>query len=236
VFEAVRGRVTVERTNERLRRWSGRLLAQADVRLEVVGRERIDWRETFVVMSNHRSLYDIPVLFQAVPGTLRMVAKAELFRVPIWGPAMRAAGFIEIHRKDRERAVASLRASGSVLDEGVNVWIAPEGTRSRSGDLGRFKLGGFMLAIETGHRILPVSLSGTEGILPADGALVRRGARVCAEFGEPVDPSSFGANGRDRLVEAVRASIEEMRLRASAPRDARAAVVTSAAATSAGSG
>lgn len=204
VFEAFLGRVKRPICDDRLARWSRRLLEQADVRLDVRGFERIPTDETFVVMSNHRSLYDIPVLFQAFPRTLRMVTKAELFRVPVWGQAMRAAGFIEVDRKNRRRAIESLRAARATLDSGVNVWIAPEGTRSRTGELGRFKMGGFMLALETGRRIVPVVLRGTENILPADGALVQRGAHVTVDFGEPIDTAGFGSERRDELVEHVR--------------------------------
>lgn len=204
VIEAFQGRVKRPICDDRLARWSRRLLEQAEVRLDVHGYERLPQDETFILMSNHRSLYDIPVLFQAFPRTLRMVAKTELFRVPIWGQAMRAAGFIEVDRKNRVRAIESLRAARATLDSGVNVWIAPEGTRSRTGALARFKTGGFMLAIETGTRILPVAVRGTEHILPADGALVRRGASVRVDFGEPVDANAFGLAKRGELIESVR--------------------------------
>jgi len=121
------------------------------------------------------------------------VTKTELFRVPIWGPAMREAG------SSRSTArTASARASARVakvrLASGINVWIAPEGTRSRSGALGPFKSGGFRLAQASGVRILPVAIRGTEKILKADGVLVNRGASVELEFGTPVDPAPF-ANG-----------------------------------------
>lgn len=210
VVEALTGRVARPTCDERLDRWSRRLLEQADVRLRVRGYDRIPTGETFVVMSNHRSLYDIPVLFQAFPRTLRMVTKSELFRVPVWGQAMRAAGFIEVDRKNRVRAIESLRAARATLDSGVNVWIAPEGTRSRTGALGRFKMGGFMLALETGRRIVPVALRGTENILPADGALVRRGAEVTVDFGAPIDAAAFGTEKRDELIEHVRQAMASM--------------------------
>lgn len=210
VVDAFRRRVDRDICDDRLARWSKKLLEQADVRLEVSGYERLPEGETFVIMSNHRSLYDIPVLFQAFPRTLRMVTKAELFRVPVWGQAMRAAGFIEVDRKNRRRAIESLRAAKATLDSGVNVWIAPEGTRSRTGELGRFKMGGFMLALETNRRIIPVALRGTEDILPADGALIRRGARVRVEFGEPIDAKTFGLERRDKLAVHVRETIDSL--------------------------
>src|ERR1044071_8870656 len=93
VVDAVRGRITVELCDARLHSWAKRLLDLAEVKRTVVHPERAQTKEVFVVMSNHRSLYDIPLLFESFPRTLRMVTKAELFRVPIWGRAMREAGF-----------------------------------------------------------------------------------------------------------------------------------------------
>jgi 1-acyl-sn-glycerol-3-phosphate acyltransferase len=210
VVDALRGRITVELCDNRLKNWAKRLLDKADVTRTVVHPERAGTSEVFVVMSNHRSLYDIPLLFESFPRTLRMVTKKELFRVPVWGGAMRAAGFIELDRNNRTRAKQGIDVARARLQQGINVWIAPEGTRSRSGALGPFKGGGFRLALDTGLRILPVAIRGTERILPADGALVNRGASVELEFGEPVDPASFGEGGRKELMIAVRASIEAM--------------------------
>ncbi len=210
VADALRGRVTLEACDERLARWSRRLLEQADVRLSTFGLEALGAEragETFVVMSNHRSVYDIPVLFQAFPRTLRMVTKTELFKIPLWGPAMRAAGFIEIDRKDRARAIASLAVARARLESGVNVWIAPEGTRSRDGALREFKKGGFLLALETGLRILPVGLRGTEDVLRSGSFDVRKGARVEVRFGAPIDPRDYGMERRDELTAATRAAI-----------------------------
>src|SRR5262249_54559282 len=124
--------------------------------------------------------------------------------------AMRAAGFIEVDRKNRQRAIASLKAARATLDGGVDVWIAPEGTRSRTGALGPFKQGGFVLAIETARRILPVAIRGPEHPLPADGARVAAGARVEVELGEPIDATEFGEARRPDLVAHVRSTLETM--------------------------
>jgi 1-acyl-sn-glycerol-3-phosphate acyltransferase len=210
VVDAVRGRITVELCDNRLRGWAKKLLDHAEVERVVVHPERAATSEIFVVMSNHRSLYDIPLIFESFPRTLRMVAKAELFRVPIWGRAMREAGFIELDRNNRVRAKQGIEVARARLEQGINVWIAPEGTRTRSGELGPFKGGGFRLALNTGLRILPVGIRGTEKILPADGALVHRGASVELEFGEPVDPKGFGEGGRAELMKEVRRAIEAM--------------------------
>ena len=208
VVDALFGRVTAARCDERLAWWAHELLRAAKVDLAVRGKEHAgEGRESFVVMSNHQSLYDIPVVFCALPGRIRMVAKTELFNVPIWGAAMAAAGFIRVDRSDRDQAVRSLRESCSMIKDGTHVWIAPEGTRSPTGALGLFKSGGFRMALEAGVRILPVALEGTRDILPARGAIVHAGKRVVATFLPPIDPSGYGIERRKELMADVRAAI-----------------------------
>ncbi len=210
LIDAIRGRVTIERCDVRLRGWAKRLLDHAEVSRIVHNAERAGTDEVFILMSNHRSLYDVPLLIESFPRTLRMVTKRELFRVPIWGHAMREAGFIEIDRANRTRAKEAIDVAKTRLGQGINVWIAPEGTRSRSGHLGAFKSGGFRLALGTGFRVLPVAIRGTEKILPADGVRVTRGATVELEFGHPIDPAAFGSAGRPAFTDCVRDAIQAM--------------------------
>lgn len=204
VLDSIRGKVSLDECDERLFWWSRELIRRADVDLSVIGGELIPEGEALVVMSNHRSYYDIPSVFCAVPGRLRMVAKKELFRVPLFGVAMQAAGFIKIDRDKREKAIASLRESSRLLSQGTRVWIAPEGTRSKTGALGPFKSGGFHLAVDAGVRILPLVLRGTENVMPPDGLTVRRGAKVSVTVLPPIDAPSYGPKGKRQLMADVR--------------------------------
>jgi len=217
LFDALLGRLTPEICDARLDWWSKRLLDQARVVLQPRGveyarggtsSELSGVAKGFVVMSNHQSLYDIPALYQSLPLRLRMVAKAELFRIPIWAQAMRAAGFIELDRSARERAIESLERAKAELARGTSIWIAPEGTRSRDGSLGAFKLGGFHLATGADAQILPVTVAGTRLILPAKGARVVPGAIVKVTVHPPIDPAQYGNEVSDSLVQAVRSSID----------------------------
>ncbi len=158
-------------------------------------------------MSNHQSLYDIPVLFQTLDLRVRMVAKTELFKVPIWAQAMRASGFVEVDRKNRHRAMESLDNARTALASGTSIWIAPEGTRSDTGELLPFKKGGFHLALGTGARILPVSIDGTREALVARGFRVRNGANVRVTVHPPVNPKEFGRERRAELIAFVRDTI-----------------------------
>jgi 1-acyl-sn-glycerol-3-phosphate acyltransferase len=187
VVEALAGRGDRATQDRRLHAFGARFIELARVQLDVVGAARVPLDRAYVYMSNHQSHTDIPVLYATVPSsTLRMVAKAELFRIPGLGRAMRASDFIEVDRKDHARAVASLKRAASLIDDGVSVWIAPEGTRSATGELGPFKKGGFHLAQDTGTPIVPVAIQGTRALLPPGGSRIRSGQRVRVEYGAPI--------------------------------------------------
>lgn len=209
VAESLLGGVSPERCDERLDWWAHELLRLAGATIEVRGREHVPEGEAFLVMSNHRSFYDIPAIFCAVPGRLRMVAKKELFRVPVFGRAMTASGFVKIDRQARHSAIESLERSRKLLEGGVRVWIAPEGTRSYDGRLGPFKSGGFYLALDAGVRILPVAIEGTEKVIDRTSLVVHRGAHVEATILPPVDAPSYGHERRKELIEVVRTRIAE---------------------------
>jgi 1-acyl-sn-glycerol-3-phosphate acyltransferase len=203
----VTGTLTPEICDARLESWSGRLLAQAKVDLHVSGQEHAPPGETFVIMSNHQSHYDIPVLFQALHRRVRMVAKHQLFKIPGWGRAMRLAGFVEVDRGDREKAIQSLENAKVALREGTSIWIAPEGTRGPGDRMLPFKQGGFHLALSIGARILPISIDGTAQILTAHGRTVHDGISVHVTIGEPISTQAYGPERRDALVANVRSAI-----------------------------
>lgn len=213
VVDAFKNRVTMQECDERLASWAAEIAKNAAYELEVVGRENLGTEgESFLVMSNHQSLYDVPVLFHVLGANLRMITKAELFKVPVFGPAMKHAGFISIDRSNRERALQSLEVAKQKIAGGLNVWIAPEGTRSRTGRLLDFKKGGFTLAIEAGLRVLPVTLKGTRDILPAKGTRSRANAHVRVTIHRPIDAKEYAARGlkigREALMNDVRAALE----------------------------
>ncbi len=203
--------VTREVCDRRLAGWSRAVVANARIEVEVHGRENLVDGETYLVMSNHQSHYDIPVLFYVIGPNLRMIAKKELFGFPVFGDALRAAGFVEIDRSDRNAAIRNLDHAQRLLKSGTHVWIAPEGTRSPTGKLGPFKKGAFYLALEAGLPILPVTLTGTRDVLPAQGLFSKAGAHVKVRLHPKIDPLPFAARGkagREELIDAVRAVLE----------------------------
>jgi 1-acyl-sn-glycerol-3-phosphate acyltransferase len=211
VVEALQGKVTKDVCDRRLASWSRHVVQNAGMRLEVAGREHLLPGETYLVMSNHQSHYDVPVLFDVIGPNLRMIAKEELFRLPVFGGALAAGGFISIDRGDRDAAIESLQRARDLLASGTHVWIAPEGTRSRTGNLLPFKKGAFYLAFEARLPILPVTVQGTRDALPADGMRSSKGAHVRVTFHPKIDPGPYadrGKDGRDALMEAVRQALE----------------------------
>ena len=211
MLEAFAGRVNRDVCDERLAGWARAVVSNARIDVDVKGRENLVSGETYLVMSNHQSHYDIPVLFYVIGPNLRMIAKKELFNFPIFGNALRAAGFVEIDRGDRNKAIRNLDQARALLSSGTHVWIAPEGTRSATGQLGPFKKGAFYLAMGAELPILPVTLSGTREVLPAHGLLSNEGAHVKVTIHPKIDPRSFaarGKKGREELVQLVRSVLE----------------------------
>ena len=207
VVEALFGRVRREVCDRRLKRWAARAIAIAQIDLEVRGDGAIPPHETFVVMSNHQSLYDTFVMQHSYPGTLRMVAKEEVFRLPLIGRAMVASEFIGVSRGKTSSARKVLKVAKKRLASGVSVWIAPEGTRSVDGSLGDFKKGGFLMAKTAGCRILPVTIDGTLAILPPSRLRPLPGCKVRVTYHPPVDPRAFNAHDREGLRGAVKDAI-----------------------------
>ena len=210
--DARRGTLTHHAVDDRIRDLGQAFVRWSRIDLVVEGLEHLEPGRPYLFMSNHESQADIPLLFATVPGTLRMVAKKELFSVPIWGPALSASGYVAIDRKNHHQAIASLKLAQNLLREGISIWMAPEGTRSPSGELLPFKKGGFMLALQGRIPIVPVGLAGPRDVLPKHAWAVRLDQRVTVRFGPPIETDGLEADARDELMEQVRAEI--LRLRA----------------------
>jgi 1-acyl-sn-glycerol-3-phosphate acyltransferase len=154
-------------------------------------------------MANHQSNFDIPVLLGHLTVQFRWLAKVELFKIPIFGRAMRKAGYISIDRYNRESAFESLKVAANKIKSGVSVLIFPEGTRSRDGKIQPFKKGGFVLAIDSGVPIVPVVINGTQPIMAKGKFRVNTG-HVTMAIHKPIDTSAFTRKTKEALMESVR--------------------------------
>jgi len=127
----------------------------------------------------------------------------ELFKIPIFGRAMRKAGYISIDRYDRESAFKSLDVAAKKIKSGISVLIFPEGTRSRDGKIRPFKKGGFVLAIDSGVPIVPVVIKGTHVIMTKGKFRVNPGY-VSMVIHKPIDTSVYTRETKEALIESVR--------------------------------
>lgn len=196
LWRAALGRLDRSRVDRYTRSWSGWLLRLIRMRLSVEGScpDFNDGRR-YIILCNHSSHYDIPASFVAMQGSIRMLAKSELYRIPLLGAAMRAAEFPSIDRHQRERAVADLQRARKMMESGIVLWAAPEGTRSPHGRLLPFKKGCFHLALDTGAIVVPVAIRGIHQVLPARTRQFNFGQSVSVHIGEPIDSTRYDLAG-----------------------------------------
>lgn len=182
-------------------------LRLAGVRLIVTGREKIPMGKAVVFMANHQSNCDPPAVAAVLPPVLIM-AKKEFFRIPIMGRGMRMRGFIPVDRSNRERAFQAVEQAVASLRAGHSFLAFPEGTRSTTGRLQRFKRGVFVMAIKAGVPIVPISVSGANKIMRRGDFRIHPGP-MRITIHDPVPTESFSIADRSRVAEQVRQAIIE---------------------------
>ncbi len=186
--------------------WARMLLWLASIRVEVVGKEHVLMDKPQIFMANHQSDIDILIVLAHIPGQFRWIAKKELFKIPIFGKAMKNAGYIEIDRQHHEKALKSLDEAAGKIREGKSVVTFPEGTRSKDGTIRPFKQGMFHLAIQAGVPIIPISIIGAHEIMPKRSLAVRPG-KVTMIIDRPVEVKGYTIETRGKLIEQVRNNI-----------------------------
>ncbi len=189
--------------------WSWGLLAASGVRARVSFEVPLARQGGYVFLANHQSMFDIPLVIATAPVQLRFAAKRSLFRIPVFGWAIRAGGFIPVDRGDRTKAQSTFSAAQERLGNGTSVLLFPEGGRSLDGLLHPFLRGGFLLALKTGLPIVPVGIRGTVHCQLRGSFQIHPG-RVSVHYGTPIDPAEYGVRGRRELEEVVRARLEEL--------------------------
>ncbi|MEO8504622.1 MAG: lysophospholipid acyltransferase family protein [Acidobacteriota bacterium] len=165
--------------------------------------DRVNQAAHCIYMANHQSLFDIPVLLSTLPGQTRFMAKQSLFRIPLFGWAIAAGGFIPVDRENRSRAKEAFDAAVSRLQAGTSVLLFPEETRSLDGQLLPFQRGGFLLALKSGLPIVPVGIEGTLGIQGKKSFLIHPGT-VHVRYGAPIPMAEFDLRRRRELDALVR--------------------------------
>lgn len=166
-----------------------------------------------VLVCNHRSLIDIPVIYQALPARLhiRMVAKKQLFRIPFLGTAMRVYHFISIDRRRSDKAVKSLKENLLLFNLGISVLFFPEGTRSNDLSLLPFKRGAFHMAFQADAVILPIAVIGSESVIPKQKlSSLQFGKTVKVCIGKPIDTRDYSSSAISELVSRAQQQVSNL--------------------------
>ena len=189
------------------RHWSRGVLGICGLRLGVKGADLLERSTNYVYVSNHASLFDIPVVTAAVPGNIRIVYKKELEKIPIFGWNLKWGPYIGIDRGRVAEALRSVEEAARKIRDGDSVLLYAEGTRTEDGRLQPFKRGAFNLAVRSGVSVVPVTINGTFRLM-AKGSLAIRPGPIEVIFDSPLPVNSRG--GRDeevRVMEAVHRAI-----------------------------
>jgi 1-acyl-sn-glycerol-3-phosphate acyltransferase len=189
--------------------WARSICWVSGVEVAVTGIGQLDRAKPYIFAANHQSQFDILVLQGFLGVDFRWLAKKELFRVFIWGPAMRRAGYIPIDRSHGRQAIKSLDEAAQKIAAGTSVIIFPEGTRSKDGELHDFKAGAMVLAIKSGVPIVPVAILGTYEILPKGKLLVTPG-KVQVRVGHPIATKHCSAKDKHELARVSQEAVADL--------------------------
>lgn len=198
-----------------LYRWFARAcLRVSATELEVHGLEHLEAGQAYVVVANHESTWDPPVLIAGLPQlVLRFVVKQELMRIPIFGNALQHSGNVRVVRAQAGGDAERIRQVMDERDPAVSILFFAEGTRARDGALHPFRKGAFITAIVYGLPILPVAHAGNYAIWPKGRLRLRRGPAV-VQVGEPIPTTGCGHDDRAALRDRTHAAVAELRTRA----------------------
>jgi 1-acyl-sn-glycerol-3-phosphate acyltransferase len=174
------------------------------IRVRTVGYERLQAEQAYLFMANHTSNLDPPIITGVLGRHISIMTKQELFKIPLFGRAMHASGFVAVNRRDRRSAIESVRAAVRVLQSGQSMLVFPEGTRSPDGKLLPFKKGPFHLAMEAGVPVVPITIVGSHEAWPKGSVRLRAG-EVVVHFHAPIDPRQFA--DKSEILAEVRAAI-----------------------------
>ena len=188
------------------RGWARAVLVLAGIPVRVEVSQLAETLPEAIFMPNHGSAIDILVLFLAIRHEVRFLAKSSLFSIPILGWSMGLAGFVPVDRDRKDRAREVFGELSVKLKQGLSLVVFPEGTRSRTGELGPFKKSGFLLALKTGMPIIPIGISGARNVLGARGIMLRLGI-VTVRVGDPIPTAGLGVSHRRELMRQVRREI-----------------------------
>lgn len=182
--------------------WGRGCLWLAGAKFSVKGADNLTVSGPAIYVCNHQSNFDIPLLYAGLPIQFRWMAKQELFKIPLFGLAMKRSGYIPIDRSNRKEAMRSLTAAAKRIRDGVSVIIFPEGTRSPDGTLQPFKKGALLLAAKAGVPVIPMAIKGTQTVQPK-GSLRVNATPVELIILPPIAGDEFKASKVDEMTDRI---------------------------------
>lgn len=177
-------------------------------KFEVIGREKVDLNETYLVVSNHLSIVDIVSVIKAFPKTIVFVSKKELSNVVVFSEWMRVLGCIFMDRQNARASIEELNKGIEVLKNGTSMCVFPEGTRSTNGEIGDFKKGSFKLALKSGAKILPMVLVGTRSVYEDNQNKIGKG-NIKVILLDPIDINKLSSDEVKDIHNIVRNKIND---------------------------
>lgn len=189
--------------------WSRSVFWFLLIPIEVTGTENVDPKKSYVFVANHQSNIDVFAIYGWLPNNFKWLIKKEVRKIPFVGTACAIAGHIFVDRTNPRAAMESLQNIKSQLCNGISTVIFPEGTRTKTGQLGRFKRGAFQVAMDLDLQVVPISLTGCYDVMPRGQFFVNHRARVHVHVGKPVDLRKFDdinasmAYLRERVAEGI---------------------------------
>ena len=183
------------------RAWSWLILKTTGVQVQVEGLERLDPSRSYVFAANHQSIYDIPILFASLPFQLRIIAKESLGRIPFMGWHLRRTGHVLVDRSKPGAGV--VRMMQRLVAAGHSLIVFPEGTRSTDGSVARFKGGSFVVALQAGLPVVPISVVGSRHVM-FRGELTVRPGRVTVIVHDPIETANVPRDAAREFAATVR--------------------------------
>ena len=190
------------RTHSFVRFWGRSCLFLAGLKVQIQGTENILHDSPAIYVSNHQSNFDIPIIFAGLPIQFRWMAKQELFRVPLFGLAMKRSGIIPIDRSNQRKTMHSIISAAQRIKDGASVVIFPEGTRTPDGQLQKFKKGALLIAAKAQVPVVPIAIHGSYQIQPKDRWKIN-GGLLKLEFLQPIATAGLKSSDIDALTNKV---------------------------------
>ena len=187
--------------------WSRSVIRLLLLPIKVTGRENVDPKQSYVFVANHQSFLDVFAVYGWLPNNFKWLMKKEIRRVPFVGTACAVAGHIFVDRSNPRAALQSMEKVKKELVDGISTVIFPEGTRTKTGEIGRFKQGAFKIAMDMELPVVPITLNGFYKAMPSGQPFANPYSHLSLHIGKPIDISQF-TDINDAMVH-VREKVEQ---------------------------